>query len=315
VPAVTTATLVLLGAREWSAASAFVPQSRRSGGDLSGFAAQLGVAIPGQDATQSPAFYAQLVTSRELIGALVDSTFVVDGRTKRLADALEIRQEDPAVRRELTIKALEELVNAVVVQKSGIVRVTTRAPSPELALQVNRRMLDLVNRFNLDTRQSQAAAERRFVERRLADVRAETRQAEDRLQGFLRNNRDIRNSPELTLQQERLARDVALRQQVFAQLAQAYEQSRIEEVRDTPVITVVESPERPALPDSRGTVAKTLLALTSGFVLGLLLALARSNTAGGRSFDAEWQVFRRDLRRPWRLLLQEPAQTSSDSNV
>jgi uncharacterized protein involved in exopolysaccharide biosynthesis len=278
LPAVLTLTTALLLPRNWTSASSFIPQSRRTNGDISGFAAQFGVALPGQDATQSPAFYAQLVTGRELLGALVDSNFIVLGDTIRLNSALRIRDRDPRILRERTIRELGNRISAVTVPKSGVVRLSVRAPSPELALQLNRRMLDLVNRFNLENRRSQAGAERRFVEKRMVEARAESRVAEDRLQDFLRRNRDFRNSPDLAFQQERLARDATLKQQVYAQLAQSYEQSRIEEVRDTPVITVVEQPERPALPDSRGIVTKSILAAILGFAVALFFALYK---AGG----------------------------------
>src|SRR3712207_7894583 len=48
-------------------------------------------------------------------------------------------------------------------------------------------------------------------------------------------NRDYRNSPELTFQQERLSREVSRVQQLYGRLSEAYEQAKIEEVRDTPV--------------------------------------------------------------------------------
>ena len=307
VPAVVATLVTLLSPRQWSSESAFIPQSRRNATDISGFAAQFGVALPGQDATQSPAFYSQLITGRELLGTLVDSSFVIAGDTLWLSDVFRIRERDSQVRRELTVKALKKQVVAVTVPKSGMVRLTATAPSPDLALQINRRMLSLVNQFNLEKRQSQAASERRFVERRLADARTETRASEDRLQEFLRRNRDFRNSPELTFQQERLSREAALRQQVYSQLAQSYEQSRIEEVRDTPLITIVESPELPGLPNSRGTLAKLLLAGLAGFGLGAFVALARNNGGKRGSLAEEWQAVRLELLRPWRLFSRRPS--------
>jgi hypothetical protein len=35
-------------------------------------------------------------------------------------------------------------------------------------------------------------------------------------------------------------------------LAQAYEQSKMDEVRDTPVITIIQPPETPLMPDAKG---------------------------------------------------------------
>jgi uncharacterized protein involved in exopolysaccharide biosynthesis len=103
----------------------------------------------------------------------------------------------------------------------------------------------------------------------------EKRQAEDELQAFLQRNRDFRSSPQLSFAYDRLADNVSLRQQLYTAVAQAYEQARIEEVRDTPVITVVEAPMLPARPDPRpffrAIAATVLLALVAARVLALRL--------------------------------------------
>jgi uncharacterized protein involved in exopolysaccharide biosynthesis len=72
---------------------------------------------------------------------------------------------------------------------------------------------------------------------------------------------------------DRLVNNVTLRQQIYTSVAQAYEQARIDEVRDTPVITVVEAPLLPAKPDPRPffrmLVAGLLIALVVARVLGV----------------------------------------------
>jgi hypothetical protein len=75
-------------------------------------------------------------------------------------------------------------------------------------------------------------------------------------------------------------------------LAQAYEQARIEEVRNTPVITVVESPELPAIHDPRGRALMGLLGIFLGGVLGLLGAFTREFFARSRvSEPSEYEEF------------------------
>ena len=138
-------------------------------------------------------------------------------------------------------------------QKTGVVELEVTAGNPGLAQEINQRLIDLVNEFNLRTRQSQAANERAFTERRLEEVRQELRATEDGLQSFLQRNRDYTNSPALTFQVERLQREVSMRQEVFTTLAQEFQQAKIEEVRDTPVITVVEAPSLRSVPIPGGS--------------------------------------------------------------
>jgi len=196
--------------------------------------------------------------------------------------------------------------------KSGLVTVSVRAESAELSQQIASRVLQLLNRFNLDRRRSQAAEERRFVEGRVGEVKSELRLAEDRLQYFLQANRDYGNSPSLRFQQERLAADVALQRQLFTTLTQSYEQAKIEEVRDTPVITVVELPEVPARPDSRGLLLRALGGFVAGMLLGMAIAALSALTHSNRvqrseEFEAYTALRNEaisDLKRPWRPLLR-----------
>src|SRR5439155_7289608 len=69
---------------------------------------------------------------------------------------------------------------------------------------------------------------------------------------------------------------VALRQQIFTALSEAFEQARIEEVRDTPILTVVDAPSVPAIPEPRLLLVKTFLAFLGAFGLGVVAILSRA---------------------------------------
>lgn len=314
VGALLAGTTGLLRHRTWTAAATFMPQGRRNpAAGLSGVAAQLGITIPTTDAGQGPGFYADFVSSRTMIGALADTTFEITtaqgSQRATLADLYGVRRNAPALRREDLIRKLGSRIVATPIVKTGVVRMHVTAPTPELAYQIVRFILDGLNAFDLVTRQSQARAERRFMEGRLGEARIELRTTDDSLQAFLQRNRDYKNSPELSFQADRLSREVQMRQQVYTSLAQAYEQAKIEEVRDTPVITIVERPEVPARPDSRGLVTSTVVALIGGASFGALVALLlaslererTTNPAEMRAIESEFRQALGELARPWRL--------------
>lgn len=301
--------------RSYTVTSGFTPQSRRAGGTLSGIAGQLGLTLPlNLDGGQSPAFYADRLTAPHLLGQVVDTRYTLPAdsgtATVSLVEFLRAKGRTPALRRDDAVRELRRAVDATVDNKTGVVALAVTLDDPGLARQVNQRMLDLLNEFNLQNRQSQAAAERRFTETRVAQVRRDLRAAEDRLQAFLQRNREYRFSPELTFQHDRLQREIDLQQQVFTTLAQSYEQARIEEVRDTPVITIVEAPADPVRPDSRRLVIKCLLGLIIGGLLGMGVAIVRgyaansseADGAGSAEFDQLRREAGRELARPWRVL-------------
>jgi len=305
--------VTLIRPRTYTTVASFTPQSERLPSNLAGIAAQFGVALPGGDAGGSPDFYIELLESRRILGETIKSRYTFPTDTGEvsgtLMDILEIEGETEGEREETALRRFRGMVTAELDRPSSVVTVEVETYNPQLSARIAQRVLELLNRFNLETRQSQAAAERRFTERRLAEAKGELLEVENRLQAFLEINRDVGTSPLLRFRQERLEREVSIRQQVVSALAQNYEQARIDEVRDIPLITIVEAPEARALPDSRKLLLRGVLALVAGALLGSLLAFFMAFVRATRTDTAdELDEFRRlkratarDIRRPWRL--------------
>ena len=301
----------LIGDRTWTTAVSFFPQGKKAGGNLSALAAQFGVGVSGGEANESPNFYADLVKSRAILTTVVDSSVTLQSGGARvdIAEAFKVKQTEPTLRRDMAIKQLNGAINVSTNAKTGVVTMRVSTRSAPLSASISTRLLELLNRFNQDTRRGQASAEREFTEKRLAVVKKELRASEDELSRFLQTNR-VATAAQLQAEQNRLESEVRMQRELYTNLAKSYEQAKIDEVRDTPVITVVERPEIAARPDTRGIATKGIVSLLAGFGLGVILALILegfSMRAGSPS--AAQEEFRRlggatlqDLRKPWRLL-------------
>lgn len=289
----------------------FMPKGARGQSQLSGLAAQFGVNIGG-DATQSPQLYVDLLETKGLLWpvALKQYTIRTDSGTVTgdLEKIYHIKKDLPVVMRIKTIETLQRQIKGEVAPKTGVITLTVTTGNPELSLQIARNVLDQVNIFNLNNRQREASATREFTERQVGEKRAELREAESELENFLESNRLYRQSPQLTLEYGRLQRQVDMRNQIYTSLLSSYEQARIEEVKDLPVITVIEPPELPIVADMRGGVKKTAIGLFVGLVLGILIAFARDRMARNREAQTdefvEYTELKReaigDLTHPWR---------------
>lgn len=279
-----TAVALVLPTR-YTATASFIPQDGNvSTSRLAGLASQLGFAVPGAPVGYSPEFYATLLTSREILLGAVTSEYegsAEDGASgpRPLVELLDLSEEGWAARLEEAMEWLEDALRVRISETTGMVTLSLRTRSAALSTGIASRLLALLNEFNLETRQSQASAEREFVEARMAEAKQDLLAAENALQVFLQRNRRIENSPELLFERDRLQREVSLRQDVYAGLAQAYEQAKIDEVRDTPVITVVERPWAPVDGDPRPVLRLLFL----GLFVGLVVAVA---VAAGREFSA-----------------------------
>jgi uncharacterized protein involved in exopolysaccharide biosynthesis len=300
------------GDRLYTSSASFVPQSSDQMSGLAGLAAQLGVAPAGPEVTESPAFYSDLLKSREVLTAVLQSEYRFPTDTgvasAELIDLLRVRARTDGLRMAKAIRKLTSLLRVSLRTKTGVIALEVRMPNPVLAQEVAQKFLDEVNRFNLERRQSQAGAERRFTDGRIAELQRQLRDAEDQLQGFLQRNRDFANSPELTFQRDRLAQEVQFRQSVYTTVSQSNEQARMDEVKDTPVITVVERPNLPPKDDGRGRLTFGALALILGSVVGTGIGVGRDAIARRRASEDEQfgrltaaaRDTRADIRQLWR---------------
>jgi uncharacterized protein involved in exopolysaccharide biosynthesis len=305
-------TLVL--PREYTSHASFMPQSRRLPSGLSGVAAQFGLTMPMQEGSESPQFYVNLLRSREVLRGAVTMRYTFDTdsgpTTANLVQVYRSRGKTPALREDAAMRRLAKEMGTDISPQTGVVSLSIPSPNAQLSRQVAERLIDLVSQFNLNRRQTQAGEERRFTQQRVAEVKQDLRAAEGRLERFLQANRDFRNSPPLTFEQQRLEADVSVLREVVNTLTQALEQAKIDQVRDTPVITVVERPEAPVRPDPRGLLLRAVLGLLGGAAVGVFIVLAQEGlrrTGVERSEEyAEFAALKRatlsDVTHPWRPL-------------
>jgi len=277
----------LLSTRVYMSAAVFIPQGSQEGASgLALAASQLGIRVPtGGSGAWGPAVYVELLRSRALLESIaLDSVVVAEkgGRRVALMDLLEIEAPTPARRLHRAVEAIRKIVKATEDKKLSAVKLSVTTEWPSVSVVLAQRLVRGVNQFNVETRRSQATAERQFVEVQAGEAERALRESEDRFQAFLQRNRAIGGSPELGFQRDRLQRDVALRQQVYTTLVQNREEARIREVRDTPVITVLEDPRLPAVGEARGSAQKGVLGGLAGGVLGVLIALLAQGVGQAR---------------------------------
>ncbi|MGI9628482.1 MAG: hypothetical protein ACR2QM_16735 [Longimicrobiales bacterium] len=260
----------------YKAESRFVPQgSDMDLSALSGLATDFGFSLPSSGG-ESPDFYVALVGSGEILTRAAVTHFEVardyddpQVMSGRLMDLLKIKGDTEDERLRAAVDDLKDRVSSSANAKSGMVAVKTQTPYPILSEALNRKILDLLEVFDRERQQAQAKAERTFIESRLAEVSGELETAENAVTAFLSQNRRPDGSALLEMELDRLKRDVSLRQSVYSTLAEAFEQARLEEVRNTPVLTIVDRPE--------GTSRRTLgpkLALVLGGLAGGVLAIS-----------------------------------------
>jgi len=311
--AVATSGFVLLMPATYTSSGSFVPESQaiqRVPAALAGLASQIGVNVGGEP-SRSPAFYADLLRSREVLEKVLSAeirgpTGGADSVT--VYELYHIRAKTPELRLEDGIKALRQRVTVAVDQRTNVVRFDVEARSPVAAHDVARLLLQAVSEFNLDTRQTIARNKRQFIEGRVASTEQELRAAEEALRAFYERNRLWQNSPQLRFEEQRLNRQVAVEQELYLTLRREYETARVEEVNNTPLLTEIDAPQ---VPGRRTRPKRTLTVLLATAVVcivacGLAVAIERHRELV-QSDEPEY----RRLRARLRTITRQPRATPS----
>lgn len=274
-----------MGSKEhdYIARSKFLPASADFSGRDTGVFSQLSRLMNrGGGGGPGSLFYSFLIPSTAFLRDAARTEFeftrlTEEGQEERVQGTLaEIygapsSNEEAELRTSLSI--MRGMVSADRENGTDFVVVSVEAPWKGLAVAVNNRILEMVNQFNLEQRRSQAAAEREFIEARMAEAKAELEAAEAAFVQFVETNQQYQQSPRLQFEALRLQNQVDLKRNLYSQLAQSYEEARISEVRNTPVVTIVERPSETVYRPKGGNdpfrfglmAAVVVLLLTLGF--------------------------------------------------
>jgi len=314
VPLLVTALVLVVSAvvpPTYTAVTSFVPEARSQGrlpAGLAGLAGQFGISL-GAEASQSPRFYADVAKSREILDRLLLARYADPRVPSEPEDSITLlrilrkggRNGADSLQRAAT--KLAKLLSTDVNAQTGIVTVKAESRYPDLAAAVANRLVAYLNEFNAQSRQSQARERRKFIEQRVTDGEQELHDAEEALKRFYQANRSWQQSPQLVFEEGRLRRQVELRQELYLTLRREFETARIEEVNDTPVITVIDSATVPQRKSGPKHWLWAVLALATSGVFAASWAFGAAYLDRLRKIDdAVYREFRK-------LLHQFPHQT------
>ncbi len=283
----------LLKQRTFTVHASFMPEDGTSAlASYAALAAQIGIPLQAStDNTQSPEYYAYLLQSNPLARQVVQLSFRVATDSGVVTAPLPafFRIVDPPgnLRTVRTITALRRAMKVQNDARVGLIHLSVKTRWPDLSEALADSLITRLDLMNRDVRSTQAGAERRFTEGRLTATRDDLRLAENTYQTFLEQNRDINSSPALTFQGARLQRSVNDWEQLVVNLRQAYEQARLQEVRTTPILSIIERPELPLTPDRRYIIVLTLLGGIVGGLLGIIVILSRRSASLASAADRE----------------------------
>jgi len=175
----------------------------------------------------------------------------------------EIRAKTPALEYEGALKALRSRLDVSVDTKTSLLTLGIETRYPQLSADILNNITHELDEFMRTRRTTSASEQRKWIESRLAQVKLDLERAENKLKNFRETNRQIVYSPQLQLEQGRLVRDVEINNTLYIELKKQYELAKIEEIKNIPIINVLD-PARP--PARKENPKRSVIVLTAFFL-------------------------------------------------
>lgn len=245
----------------------------------SGIAAQFGINLSGGDDDNSW-LYPEIVKSRSMAKTLMMKKYDTKkfGEQKTLLEILTNQgKKIDKITDEQQLMGIQSIVDMVKIQNfRSIFTLSVFGSDPKLVKEIADDIIVELDNYQRSQNKEKAFKTRKFIERRIESTQKELETAEDRLRDFVNSNRRIQNSPSLQLEKQRLDREVLVLNGVFTTLKQQLEQSKIDEVRDTEYVIIIDPPE---IPLSRKTPHRSVMVFYAGIfgiLLGIFIGLIRN---------------------------------------
>ena len=173
---------------------------------------------------------------------------------------------DSAYIQEKAIKNLAKHVEVVENRLTSLIKITVTLEDPVVSASVANFIGDQVQSYIQKENSAQTNKEKIFISDRLLIVKNELESIELELKNFKERNRGYEDSPELFMIFSRLFREVEAKKQLYITLQQQLELARIEEVKQTPILHILDY----AVPPSRKSSPNRFLFLAFSTIFGLI---------------------------------------------
>ncbi len=154
--------------------------------------------------------------------------------------------------------------------KSGIIKLSTEFEDPRISTDINQFLVNTLNDYVLHKMHFKASQNTEFISNRMKEAKQDLARAENAYYAFRKSN-FVRNDPMMSLEEERYQRNLAISQEMYLQFLKQYEMARIEELKESPVLDVLETAIRPRFPSRPNKKLYMAVGIPASFLLSILL--------------------------------------------
>lgn len=251
--------------------------SEKNDGNIGGIASQFGINLnQSSNNLSSVRLIPDLIRSKSLLKGLLnrDIYFSTVNRKKSLMEHyFGINDSSQLNLNFYTIKGIEKIQESISISNrkaNDLIDVTVNFSDPKGAVDICYGIFEELDKIQKQINLSRTKEKISYISERLSTVRGDLKITEEALKDFRENNRNIANSPSLTLAENRLIREVASISAIYNTLKSQFEINRVEELGSTKLIQMIDSPSLPIYRSSPRKKRSVIFALIIGFSASVL---------------------------------------------
>jgi len=266
-------------------ATILIPENKSGNmSGIQGIASQFGVNIPqstsGNDLS-NPSLLPDFLRSRTFAEKIINKEFYVSKYGKKLSLLAILTGENKSSnqpKEEILVEAIDALRGMIVFEEnptSNFSILTVSATEPILAKELADQIILELESMNRSYKNQSVKEKISFINERINSVNTALDNSEQNLKNFNERNRQI-SSPALSLEQERLLREVDVQKAVYLTLKQQLELAKIEGVQSASVIQILDQPQISTKPVGKKLFSSITVSAFLGAAIGLFFAFLGS---------------------------------------
>ena len=263
--------IILLISNRYTATAVILPDIQNGNfGGIADIASVIGINIGNSDGSMTR-LYPSILMSESVLKNIIYNKYYSNEKkdSLNLIDLWDIGGKTPEIRYALALKSLSNKLIVTIDNQTMITTISIEEKDPQLAAAIVNQAVNDLERFIRLQRNTSARAQRIFIEGRLTQVSSDLKDSEEKLKLFREKNKNYNNSEELQLTESRLRRNVSINTELFLQLKKQYEITKIEEVKNTPIINIMDKAEVPALKSyPQRTLSVLIILIISSIISG-----------------------------------------------
>jgi len=233
---------------------------------------------PSQSTSFSPDVYPVILTSKKLSDSLLNQNFEFNDKQQTLFSILSKNKSfKNDLKRDQYFDKLSKKLRTKIIKVShnqftDVIKVTVQSLSPELSQAMLSSTIEATQLMNDEIFAQKESEKLSFLISRIDEIENDVELLDNKLVKFKETNRGNLSSPMLSLEQEKIRRELDIKKNVLISLNQQYELLAIHSKDNTSILYTIDPPSFPTDKSHPQVLLFSLISIIVGSILGFFIA-------------------------------------------